>query len=333
VLDDNPCVADVRAAFDGLPNPPAALAVWMGDQSSAEPAAWPRYTGEAENTYGFDNHFQSVQRLRAGPYAVISGSDVNAPLSQLFLAHLPSRCGAQRWGSNLDGGVAPRRPEPPSDDAITEHVDLERDRWHPGGLAALGDLLAAGLDHGAGNARVAFFDASKPPALTEVASFDLAGNRSDAVGLARADDGRVLMAIRASDHFEFHRSRTAEVKDGFETDAGTSTPDVNDLQNIALVKQCDGSLFMLGFHNTSDGSPIIAGDDEVILYALDAPFGTPPRRVATRTLDCDGGYCNFDAAAGAYVTDQGQLLLYGAPHFRQLSAPTATSLLLKLAEF
>jgi hypothetical protein len=317
---------------------PEALAVWFGEKDGAEPAPWPRYTLEAENTYGLNNHFQSIQRLRIGPYAVVSGSDVNGPMSQLFLAEVPSRCaaGTGRWGSNLDGGAAPRRPEPPADDKVELRTDVEQDRWHPGGLALLGDVLAAGLDHGDGGARVQFFDTAAPRELKPLFSVPLDYDRSDAVGLASLPDGRVLMGLRLRDHFRFYRSLSTTLTDGFEADAGFWVPDAGDVaidfQNIALVRQCDGALFMIGLHNTSAGSPFVEGQDVAWLYALEP--GPPPTLtpLAQRNLDCAQGYCNFDAAGGVFITDDGELILYGAPHYRQLAAPGGTALLLKLSE-
>ncbi len=67
---DQPSVPDVLAAFARIADAGHPLGAWGGPQMP-----FPFYSLNLEHDFG-DNHFQGVQRLRAGPYLVVSGSNI-----------------------------------------------------------------------------------------------------------------------------------------------------------------------------------------------------------------------------------------------------------------
>jgi hypothetical protein len=91
-------------------------------------------------------------------------------------------------------------------------------------------------------------------------------------------------------------------------------------QNLNLVTQCDGTLFLVGTHLNSYNR-----EDWIDLFRLSEEYGqTVITKVAKKHLYCgypSPGYdsgtnrqCNLDAAGGVYVDPSGQLIVYGTEH-------------------
>lgn len=114
----------------------------------------------------------------------------------------------------------------------------------------------------------------------------------------------------------FHHAREL----GWEPDLPeTEREAIDDAQNIDLLRQCDGELFLLLFQDTSSLSPVVPGADLARLYRVtftpdDAPQSPSLELISQREFSCRA--CNFDAASGAYVSPDQQLALYGMQHFR-----------------
>jgi hypothetical protein len=141
--------------------------------------------------------------------------------------------------------------------------------------------------------------------------------RASAVGITRLADGRYLMVVgvRSSKAMVFYVSEGTALDAGVAFQwIGTRTGvTVGGFQNMNLVTQCDGTIFLVGTHNTSLPPPSL-GSDLVRWYRLenteDGGVGIIP--VGSRQLVCRR--CNFGAGAGLYIDPEGQLLVYAVEH-------------------
>lgn len=329
-----PCLPDVETAVAALPTRGSELAFWsgeVGDQGALIP--WPRYAFAPVNDFGLGNHFQGVRRLAGSRYLIVTGADTNDRAAHLFVVRMASRPDQGSWGTNLHRASHPnygwlqiQRPE--ADDRVMARVDLDNQLWHAGGHDTLGALVAIPLTDGA-DSRIVFYDLRDPLHPEQLpASIERPASKAYAVSLAKVADGRTLIAIVTDTSIDFGISQSDQLADGFDVDTfaswGLDLPEtereaVDDAQNIDLLRQCDGELFLLLFRNTSSLSPVIPGKDLARLYRVtfapgDAP-NAPSLELRSR-LEFACGTCNFDAASGAYVSGGQQLALYGMQHFR-----------------
>ena len=96
-------------------------------------------------------------------------------------------------------------------------------------------------------------------------------------------------------------------------------------QTINFVRQTDGRLYLVGFHNRTATLAALPGRDYADLYevifprgTIDAPSPTLAKpsivKASNRQLRCADGYCNMDAAAGLYLNPETRSLsVYAAP--------------------
>ena len=237
----NPVIADVPAAFAQIDTGGSRLGSWSG-----EVLPYPFYSLNPAHDFG-DNHFQGIQRLRAGPYIVVSGGNIGRlgnmarlglpqpaswealppPQGDLIVARLASRAANGAWRSNLDAHAQP----PASDHAVAAlavRIVLPSGTtlWHPGGISVCGDVLVVPVEnynpaHGEVCSQLLFYDLSTPekPVLlppridrTTPPVQDKAGGAT----MTRLRDGRFLVASRTTTHLSFYLSRSDQFLDGFE---------------------------------------------------------------------------------------------------------------------
>jgi hypothetical protein len=310
--------ADVMEEFLRIPRSGVAHRARAGDTIPA-----PAYTARIDNRLGFRNHFQGVQRIPGTDFLVVSGSDPRGPASSLFV---------------LRFGHPGRRTHEP--DRVLAEVPLDSTLWHAGGMSTMGRILAVPIYGGKPrHGRVLFFDTATAPQLESLAvTIERPGRKAYATAIARLQSGHVLVAVLAGRddlprRLDFYRSRTARLADGFDHEPVTwparevrsvagQSPNFGDFQGIGLVTQRDGSLFLVGLHNTAPSIDLLPGRDYADLYRVEFPGSevlsapgamlTKPRltKVANRHLVCEGGHCNLDASAGLYVDPSGQLGIY-----------------------
>jgi hypothetical protein len=351
VVDENPRVKDILLEFSQLGSRGDdrhghgdILAV--SDNGIFQAPREFRYTKvNQEGVNAAFNHFQGIQRLRAGRYAVISGADFTEPSSHLFVIRCGSRDARFPWSSNLTF-----TGEPPEDDAVVRVIALDRGLWHPGGISALGDVLAVGLD-GNGPSRVMFFHMADPenptrfPARADIQRPSRA--KSSAVALAKIPDRGYLCAVWWEDgdadpegRIDFHVSRGTDLRDGFldewvrwefDQALGDDRPEPR-YQSVNFVTADDMDagdgrirLYLIGTENDAAGAPVQNGRNWADLFEVlvdPAIFGDPaghePRLTLRKSKEFHAPreYCNFDAAAGVYVSRRGELLLYGGYHWQ-----------------
>ncbi len=319
----NKCVPDVVSAVNGLRDHGDVLGFFpLGDPVT------------------LSNHWQGVQRLPfgGGRYVAISQS---GPTKAFSVVEMGSRDGGgSRFRSNrlAPNQSYPATPPPSSDRVITDvWLPSSLPYTHQGGMQAVGYVLAVPLEDSTvgGAARVIFYDMANPaqPVLlptSRIAMTEDAGTAS----VARLADGRFLLIIGRADanNLEVYLSTTADLRASMNAFTPVDTWNEAELrtaigsrefanyQNLNLVTQCDGSLFLVGTHLNSvtgadwvDAHRVTAEGDNLVLT-----------KVAMRQLYCgypspgyDSGtnrHCNLDAAGGVYVDPHGQLIVYGTEH-------------------
>jgi hypothetical protein len=323
--DCNACVNDVQSALSNLRDHGDILGFHMG--------------GLADDLYTTPppgSHWQGVQRLTTagGQYLAVSRSGSATDVIFVVVEMGSRTTSGQRFRSNrLSPSTFFHDTAPPSSDRIVYTQSNVFGFDHAGGMQAVGHVLAVPVENGTVS-RVLFYDMANPvsPVLlytldhTSVPSPSSAGH-AGAVGLTRLADGHYLLVIAGDEagSLDFYVSTTTSLLDPatafnrFSTQTGFSA----DYQNVDLVTQCDGRIFLVGTHNDSDIPAI--GNDWACLHELRNGAGSV---VSVTSFGCKHLYCgypktgsigsvrhcNFDAAGGSYVDPAGNLLLYGVEH-------------------
>src|SRR6185436_15317082 len=90
--------------------------------------------------------------------------------------------------------------------------------------------------------------------------------------------------------------------------------DFGDYQNLNLVTQCDGTLFIIGTHQST-----LSQQDFADTFRVDNGTGDEVvlTKVGARHLFCEDfgpQQCNLDAAGGVYLDPEGHVIVYGTEH-------------------
>jgi hypothetical protein len=281
----------------------------------------PRYRVSLRNWFGLLNHFQGIQRVPFTDYVMISGSNPRGGTADLFVA----------------------RMTPGEDGQIVRRIEVDASMWHAGGLSVMNTILAVPLHQPSPRqGKIVFFDvtdATNPRKLAvEIAR---PGRKAGAVAVTDLSNGRVLVAVLSAfdglpRRIDFYLSHTSALTDGFMPEPTTwrvsdvqARPGLDRtfsyFQSINFIRQSDGRLFLAGFHNKALSASILPGRDYADLYEVVFPSesmnGSPVKlampdviKIGSRRLNCKGGFCNLDAAAGLFVEpDSRSMSVYAMP--------------------
>jgi hypothetical protein len=305
-----PIIEDVEAAFAAISMTGRHLTASANGRIPE-----PSYRVSFKNLFGLWNHFQGVQRLPGTDYLVVSGSNPRSSVGQLFVI----------------------RQEDTGTGAVVASIDVDPVMWHVGGLSMLGSILAVPIHGGSPRqAKIVFYDLANPEQPRKLPiEINRPSRKASAAALTRQRNGRYLAAVLAAFdgrplRIDFYLSRTQALEDGFdpepvtwlvsEVQAGPGQERTFDhFQAINFVRQADGRLFLVGFHNTFVSASALPGRDYADLYEVLFPDGSvdadSPRldkpvivKIQNRMLRCTSGYCNLGAAAGLYVDSDTQAL-------------------------
>lgn len=337
LVAENARVANVPEAFNAISQIGDPLAVRDGEVFPAF-----AYTGaEVRGARDPANSFHGVQRLRKGPYVIVSGGyGTGRRRSHVFVAKFGTRRGRGPWGSNLL-----KQATPAGHDRILACYGLDTFRWRAGGLSRLGDIVAVPIE-GSRKSRVVFLHAKQPEALERFkVEIDRPGVPSaDAAALERLPDGRYLVGVwreirgnhpgrldlyvSHDDVFAngFRRRRLSWTFNGFSVDS-ERLPRYQNINFITEQRAGDQTqLYMIGTENGAASAPNQNGPNFADLWRVRLPrtvvsdgtaVGGPTlEHVATREFHCAQGQGNFDAGAGIHVDDAGALHLYSCFHWR-----------------
>jgi hypothetical protein len=306
--DGAPCLPDVPRAIGKLGPRGAMLGFRLGGAASVG---------------GYRRHWQGVQRAGFGTARDLFVSRSGGRPAALIV-RLDSR---PDDGGRLSLDSTARMPPP--DDRVVGRIPPDSGYDHAGGMSLTGTVLAVPMD-GGNRSQVVFYDVSIPEAPRRLAVLDHSTARepsspdnASAVGIVRLQDQRYLLVlgVHSSKLVEFYRSRGTSLHDpdlSFELLGVLQGLDVGGFQNLALLAQCDGALFLAGTHNTAVPPPS-KGRDHAHWYRLRDGSGAMPRleKGGERWLRCE--HCNLAAGAGFFITPQRALLLYATEFWARKS--------------
>jgi hypothetical protein len=218
---------------------------------------------------------------------------------------------------------------------------------HVSAPQVIGDILALPLeekeDDTLPEGMVLFFDISDPTAPVMLDATIELDHAAGTLAINRRTDGRYFVQITGPEGGELNYYYLSNTTDLTETGTAFNLYDSwqNELlwgnwptgiggntshQSFNFVRQCDDDrLFMVGTRST-DASPIL-GNDQIDVYELFMEDNDPDSDGnidGTVTIgqviqdmhvwcsfDGTGDTCNFQAAGGSYVADDGELMVYG----------------------
>jgi hypothetical protein len=247
----------------------------------------------------------------------------------------------KRFRSNRLGSLDVQDTVPPSNDGIVDYEKIDSDYDHAGGIQAIGHWLVVPLEgsHSGADARIVLYDLAHPTSPIKRYERDAGWEHAGTASITKLSDGRYLLVIGGSDanplKFYVSSGTSLTAYPGFDLvdqwkneEVETEIDDANwgAYQNINIVNQCDGKLFLIGMHNDA---PLGQGADWVDVYRLEVDANTYDVRlikVANRHVYCRWGWlpwpssgipqqCNLVAAAGVYIDPDGRLIVYATEHY------------------
>jgi hypothetical protein len=271
-------------------------------------------------------HWQGVQRLTAddGRYMVVSRS--GKKVSFVVVRMRSRNRSRERLRSNRIGRRS-AQVRPPAADRVVKVVRSDADFDHSGGLQSAGQFLAVGLEEGS-RSRIVFWDLANPsnPRRLGILPHTTGVKGAGTVSLAKLRSGRYLLIVGGenANNLDFYLSRVGttlaspnfqHVAKWNERQLVGGDSEFGNYQNLGLVADSDGTLYLIGTHRNRGGG---LGKDFADLFRLERTPQSPRiRKIASRHLYCGypgGTQCNLDAAGGVYVSPSGGLLLYGTEH-------------------
>lgn len=318
--DCNLCVNGVASAFRNL-------------RDHGEPLGFHNGGYDLNLAYPGSNHLEGIQRLKAGEgrYFVVSKRDGRGSGSG-HVAHsvfMESRNTAgQRMRSNRLSPYTsqPEDTAPSYSDRVVAGLGMPDNYLHGGGLQASGNIVALPLEEGPGNGKVLLYDYSDPSNPALLGTVYGASGAAGTASLTKLADGRFLLVIGQGDAktLEFYISSDTAI-----TPATVWTPydtwyqseiasgSWGAFQSLNFVTDCaDGRLYLVGTRLGGLRWGAVS-DDHAHLYEVTLTPNVSIQYVASKHFYCsnDGSrQCNFDAAGGAFVDKDRNLLLYVTEH-------------------
>lgn len=319
--DVNRCVSDVPSAIAALRDRGEALGFHLAG-----------FTDDLYYVPGSSKHWQGIQRIPYGDGRTAVVSRGGAPMIDVVRFDSRGADGIAYGANRVSLGM------PDAADRVVAEVPEPEGFAHAGGMQALGRHVAVPLENGRDASRIVIQDLADPAAPVAVGTFvrDAAEKEAGGVGLAKLADGRYLAVVAHADANALAWYVTPSLADwSSSTRLGTMGEDGyvghahGSYQTVNLVAQCDGALFLVGLHGTSN----LFGEDRVDAWRV-VPGGASPTLawVGDRHVRCSesGGdrQCNFTAGAGVYVDPDGALVVYATEH--KASGPGGS---IKMTEF
>lgn len=224
-----------------------------------------------------------------------------------------------------------------------------RTYWHAGGMQEYQGILAVPLESSDtffGNpqkyGKVVFIDVTKPWEPTPIEGLEIQVTTAlGAVALTRDVNNRWLAALWRDKELSLYRSRTADIRSGFENlqmiagdggvgrgrlpAPGSIDDDPGAYQTLNFLNDCNGDLFLVGLNKTLGGF----GNDWLDIYRIElrsSPFeqmGYNFTKVFKKRFELDSNVSSFSMASGIYVSPGGRITIYSNNGYRK--TPTGHS--------
>ena len=311
---------------------------------------------ETANNLGVYHHWQGIQRSTAsdGKYLFLSRNQFgdDADRSELVMVHMASAPSVPT-GTALGPNRTDQSDAPPTSDMEVAYRTFTSHK-HAGGIQLAGHLLAIPLEDPDAHIprTVLFFNMSNPtnpvavPTTFHQPAYAAASEHAGTASMTKLANGTYLLIIggNGAEDLDFyvttqtHPANTTpsslefnwfyrwyesefignpsfEWNEGWGGESGGGNG--KGLQNICILTQADGTLFLLG--NFSTEVPNLGGSHYLHLAKLEngtAPHFVRISAVGEMKMDTDVGslQANLRAAGGAYVDPNGKLLFYATEH-------------------
>ena len=318
--DCNLCVNGVVSAFNNLRD--------HGEILGFNPGGY-----DLNLAYPSSDHLEGIQRLKSGlgRYFVVSKRDGRSA-SSAYVAHsvfMESRnTSGQRMRSNrlISSTSQPEDTWPHSADRVVAGIGALDGYKHGGGLQASGNIVALPLEEGPGNGKVVLYDYSDPSNPAWLGTVYGASGAAGTASLTKLADGRFMLVIGQGDAkvLEFYISSSTVLSPSttwapYDTWYLPEIPlgDWGAFQSLNFVTDCaEGRLYLIGTRLGGLRWGAVS-DDYAHLYEVTLTPNVTIRNIASKHFYCsnDGSrQCNFDAAGGAFVDKDRNLLLYVTEH-------------------
>jgi len=295
-----PVVKDVKKSFREIQTSPVMLVAPVGN--SLPPNS---YTTTSQ-------HMQGVQRLQKSSYFAVSGNSEKSEV--LFL-----KVGDDRTNEPLASS---------SEAKLVNVLKIEKEFSHAGGISVWGNYLVVGVEtkcpisNWCGEAsRVYFYDVSDPEDPQQMTSVIQRPDSSAGASAMVEIDGGFLVVVGGwdSEQLDFYKSKSSDLNSGFSKTATWNKKELlaapgmdtefGKYQNLNMVKQADGKLFLVG--TTHDGLTPGVGHHWADLFSLEYGKRVSIKKVASRQFDVTES--DFQAGAGLFIADEESLMLYSIP--------------------
>lgn len=291
-------------------------------------------------------HRQGIQRLTRNNknYFVVSNSVDSGNYPGIEIVELKSR-GAT--AEKLGGNVTPSSWPACSDHIVKYLAYSSTTRDHAGGIQVSGSYAIVPLESSGDTTTAGFRIANLSDPGNPVWGNTVFRSRGQtfnagAAALTRLSDSRFMALIfgNDSDDVEVFLSTSSgmpgfSVGSSWTSVALAPTPSgFEAYQNVQLIADCVGNLFVLGTHQN-----LFPEDDWADLWRVQFSDTYAPSftKVKNRNVKCKSGntgqtrYCDLQAGAGGYVSASGRLLLYGVEHYNDAYPGTGDGV--KVREF
>jgi hypothetical protein len=227
--------------------------------------------------------------------------------------------------------------------------------WHAGGFSVLDHVLVVPLERKfkldgetVYNSKIIFIDTSTLD-NPQRAQYEITrtGRAAGASALVQLNNHKYLCAVwtdadSLDDRFDFYLSQSDDVYGPYDfigsikgSKIESVKKDKPKFQNINFIQESSGRLFLVGFSNKN---PLVSVGDNYG-YLMEVFADNLNHKVDAINIEAPAlqylhkkffgkahSYCDFSASAGAHVSTEGQVIIYGGHHFRR-------SGMLKLSEF
>jgi len=281
------------------------------------------------------NHWQGIQRLygRFSNWFIVSRSNNKfkdkkhgfTRRPDLVMVKLASK--RRNRGGALGSNCRNKNRQAPSrSDKVVFWKNFFPKYKHAGGIQVIGKYGVIGMEeHIQGKNRkamVAFFDLSNPYRPRYLYRKYMPNRFCIASGIIKMRDGRYLMINMAKINYKqlaiyISNGKSLARNPGFRLVQKLNFKSHGKFQNMQLLTDRRGQIYMIAAHNTSIGAPIINGKDMLHLYkvnVLNPGYRVSLQLVAKKHFFCKSGHGNFNAGVGPYITPNHKLLMYAVEY-------------------
>ncbi len=304
------CLQDVSGSFNNL-DTENVTSLALRTKNVFEEGT---YVQTIRTRLGIDTHIQGIIRVPGTTSFILSGGDKYIKKGSLFFADFQSQNPQGKLTPNFISNIMAN----PTDDKFVSKIDVSNEtHWHAGAIGLMERILAVPVeDKKLQSSKILFYDVTDPKDIKKLdVEIRRENSMTGSVLIFRNKNQKIVVGGSVRGRMEFYESATSEISDGFLPESRIIETDASG-EGTHIVRQCDGKLFIMDFHNDSKLTPMIWGKNFARLFTFDdADFSVS---LLSKRFFNTRRSCNFKAAGSPFITPQGELVIYGSSFFRKL---------------